>query len=82
MKDNQLEAFSAVYVKGMARACCALVVADLLMTGSGVALPVGTDMGALAVPGTLASSLAVVHIRRGTMAMDRTTVALENAPPV
>ena len=77
-KDDE-DAFWTIYVKGMARSCCALVVADLIMTDQGelAALPVG--VAAPAVAGSLAASFAMVHIRRGTVALDRTSVALENA---
>ena len=77
------EPFWVIYVKGMARACCALVVADLVLEwrGQAKALPVGESVAAPAVPCSLAlaASFAVVHIRRGTSAIDRTSVALENA---
>ena len=75
------EPFWAIYVKGMARACCALVVADLVLECRGLAkaLPVGESVAAPAVPCSLEASFAVVHIRRGTGAIDRTSVALENA---
>ena len=64
----------------MARACCALVVADLIMGEWALrAMPVV----ALAAPrpsaSILAESLAVIHIRRGLSAIDRASVALENA---
>ena len=77
------EPFWAIYVKGMARACCALVVADLVLEchNPAKAQPVGESVAARAVPNSLAlaASFVVVHIRRGTCAIDRTSVALENA---
>ena len=69
--------------KGMARSCNALVVADLVLEAREMAraLPVGEGVAAPAVAaaGSFDASFAVVHIRRGTSALDRTTVALENA---
>ena len=70
--------FWTSYVKGMARACCALVVADLILDEwVRRAMPVA----ALAAPrpsvGSLAESLAAIHIRRGLLAVDRASVALE-----
>ena len=80
---RRTRSFWAIYVKGMARSCSARAVVDLVLearemarappSGEGVAAP------ALAVAGSLDTSFAVVHIRRGTSALDRTTVALENA---
>ena len=69
--------FWTSYVKGMARACCALVVAGLVLD-AGTAHPVAAP--AAPVPaGSLEASLAAVHIRRGLSAIDRASVALENA---
>ena len=72
--------FWTSYVKGMARACCALVVADLLLAGASHAMPVAA-LAAQRPPaaGSLEASLTTVHIRRGLSAIDRASVALENA---
>ena len=71
---------STIYVKGMVRACCALAVADLALEGLNEAKPVGAGVAAppVATAGTLGTSCAVVHIRRGGSAINRTTAAIEN----
>ncbi len=63
--------FWCTYVKGMARVCCALAVADLMLEN----LQTGSDTG----PVVLRTSLTQVHARRGLQAVDRASIALANA---